>query len=127
MENTFEFQHIIIDEGQDFCADRIDESEILELFYQYGEGSLGNSETSFFIFYDKNQLVNSSKTLVYISNVDSKLTLYQNCRNTKNIANIAYSLINAEPILNKMAWNGDIPILIGYRGEQELAKKRMAL
>lgn len=127
LENTFEFQHIIIDEGQDFGADRIEESEILELFYQYGEGSLGNSETSFFIFYDKNQLVNSSKTPAYISNVDSKLTLYQNCRNTKNIANTAYSLIKAEPILNKMAWNGDIPILMGYRGEQELAKKMDSL
>lgn len=123
LENTFEFQHIIIDEGQDFGANRIDESEILELFCQYGDGSLGHSNTSFFIFYDKNQLVNSTKIPEYISNVDSKLTLYQNCRNTKNIANTAYSLIKADPIVNKKAWNGDMPEIVGYHGEEDLYKK----
>lgn len=123
LSNTFEFHHIIIDEGQDFGADRIDESEILELFCQYGDGSLGHSDTSFFIFYDKNQLVNSSKIPEYIANVDSKLTLYQNCRNTKNIANTAYSLIKTEPIVSKKAWNGDIPEIIGYRGKEDMLKK----
>ena len=123
LENTFEFQHIIIDEGQDFGADRIDESEILELFCQYGNGSLGHYNTSFFIFYDKNQLVNSTKIPEYISNVDSKLTLYQNCRNTKNIANTAYSLIKTYPIVNKKAWNGEMPEIIGYHGEEDLYKK----
>lgn len=123
LANTFEYQHIIIDEGQDFGLDRIEEAEILELFCHYGEGQFNNSDTSFFIFYDKNQLVNSSKIPKYIADVDSKLTLYQNCRNTKNIANAAYSLIDTEPILSKMAWNGDAPIIISYRGEQEFFKK----
>lgn len=123
LEKKFEFQHIIIDEGQDFGANRIDESEILELFCQYGNGSFGHNNTSFFIFYDKNQLVNSTKIPEYISNVDSKLTLYQNCRNTKNIANTAYSLIKAEPVLNTKAWNGDMPEIVGYRGEEDLYKK----
>ena len=123
LTNTFEYPHIIIDEGQDFGAERIDEAEILELFCQYGEGQFDQEGTSFFIFYDKNQLVNSLKVPTYITNVDSKITLYQNCRNTKNIANVAYSLIDAQPILNKMAWNGDTPIIIGYRGEDEFLKK----
>lgn len=123
LANTFEYPHIIIDEGQDFGAERINETEILELFCQYGEGQFDQENTSFFIFYDKNQLVNSLKVPTYITNVDSKITLYQNCRNTKNIANVAYSLIDTQPILSKKAWNGETPIIIGYRGEDEFLKK----
>ena len=67
--------------------------------------------------------MNSLKVPTYITNVDSKITLYQNCRNTKNIANVAYSLIDTQPILSKKAWNGETPIIIGYRGEDEFLKK----
>lgn len=123
LTKKFDYSHIIIDEGQDFGVERIDETKILELFCQYGESQFDQKNTSFFIFYDKNQLVNSLKVPAYITNVDSKITLYQNCRNTKNIANVAYSLIDAQPILSKMAWNGETPIIFGYRGEDEFLKK----
>lgn len=41
---------------------------------------------SFYIFYDKLQLVQSRRIPQYISDADCKLTLYKNCRNTENIA-----------------------------------------
>ena len=105
IEDKFEYQHIIVDEGQDFGRERADDSKILELFYDYGENPVDDKKnTSFFIFYDKNQLVNSKKLPTYIQNVDSKLTLYKNCRNTKNIAATAYSLIELKPVLYDKAY-----------------------
>ena len=127
IENSFEYKHIIVDEGQDFGRRSDKEtpirSEILALLSQYGAGEYGHSGTSFFIFYDKNQLVNSKELPIYLNNVDSKLTLYKNCRNTKNIAATAYSLIKSAPITHDRAWNGDPANFIFYTGEDELATK----
>lgn len=121
--DKFEYQHIIIDEGQDFGKDDIDEADILELFYEYGESGCEENPTSFFIFYDKNQMVNSRKLPSYIQNVDSKLTLYKNCRNTKNIAKTAYSLIDLKPTMFEKAWNGDTPDFYFYENTDELMLK----
>lgn len=122
-ENKFEYKHIIVDEGQDFGKEFIDDSKILELFSLYGSGSFENSDTSFFIFYDQNQLVNSNKLPSYLVNVDSKLTLYKNCRNTKNIAQTAFSLLSQKPIMYDKAWEGDIPHFISFESKEELLKK----
>lgn len=121
LEGSFEYEHIIVDEGQDFGKDNIDETGILDLFAEYG--SMDSIDSSFFIFYDKNQLVNSKKLPTYLQNVDSKLTLYKNCRNTKNIANTAYSLLNTNPIVYEKAWNGDIVSFILYDNAEELEKR----
>ena len=124
IEDKFEYQHIIVDEGQDFGRERADDSKILELFYEYGENPIDDKKnTSFFIFYDKNQLVNSKKLPTYIQNVDSKLTLYKNCRNTKNIAATAYSLIELKPVLYDKAWTGEISNLYIYNNDDELKTK----
>lgn len=124
IEEKFEYQHIIVDEGQDFGREMADDAKILELFYEYGE-NFGNDRfsSSFFIFYDKNQLVNSKKLPSYIQNVDSKLTLYKNCRNTKNIAATAYSLINLKPILYDKAWVGEVSSFYIYNSIDELKTK----
>ena len=127
LEGTFEYQHIIVDEGQDFGKRRQEEtnikSEILELLSDYGSGALGYDNTSFFVFYDKNQLVNTKELPIYLQNVDSKLTLYTNCRNTKNIAKTAYSLLEASPVMNEQAWDGEVPSFIFYSDEEELIKR----
>lgn len=123
IENKFEYQHIIVDEGQDFGRERADDSKILELFYDYGENPVDDKNTSFFIFYDKNQLVNSKKLPTYIQNVDSKLTLYKNCRNTKNIAATAYSLIELKPVLYDKAWTGEPSNFYIYNSVDELKTK----
>src|SRR5699024_9820009 len=40
----------------------------------------------FYLFYDKNQMIQSQKMPSIIADSDCKLTLYKNCRNTINIA-----------------------------------------
>lgn len=127
LEGTFEYQHIIVDEGQDFGRRNPEDSDIrsaiLELLSDYGSGSYGHEGTSFFIFYDKNQLVNSKALPVYLQNVDSKLTLYRNCRNTKNIAKTAYELLSVAPTLHERAWVGDLTSFIFYSGKDEQIKR----
>lgn len=84
-KKTFPYKHIIIDEGQDFGKYDIDEEEILDLLKA---NVIDNEDINgtFYLFYDKNQMVQSSKIPDYILNADCKLTLYKNCRNTINIA-----------------------------------------
>ena len=60
---------------------------------------------------------------VYLQNVDSKLTLYRNCRNTKNIAATAYSLLSSSPEMHERAWDGELTSFIFYAGKEELAKR----
>ena len=121
------YKHIIVDEGQDFGkrleTDPTIKSDILELFSDYGSGVYGHENTSFFVFYDKNQLVNSRALPVYLQNVDSKLTLYRNCRNTKNVANTAYSLLPTAPVMFERAWDGEMTSFIFYSGKDELLQR----
>ena len=127
VDGIFKYKHIIVDEGQDFGRRSDKEtnikSDILELLSEYGAGNYGNDDTSFFIFFDKNQLVNTKELPVYLNNVDSKLTLYRNCRNTKNIAATAYSLLPSAPIMHQRAWNGETTKFIFYSGRDEMKKR----
>jgi hypothetical protein len=80
----FPYKHIIIDEGQDFGQNRIEETSIIQTL----ESIVLSDEIggTFYLFYDKNQLVQGQQIPKYISDSDCKLTLYKNCRNTENIA-----------------------------------------
>lgn len=58
LEGTFPYQHVIIDEGQDFGKEEIDEEEIIELLRENAiENEVRNG--TFYLFYDKNQMVQS--------------------------------------------------------------------
>lgn len=83
-EETFPYKHVIIDEGQDFGQERIEETNIIDLLETIVLSSSING--TFYLFYDKNQLVQGYQIPKYISESDCKLTLYKNCRNTENIA-----------------------------------------
>ena len=83
-EGRFPYKHVIIDEGQDFGQERIEESEIITTLERIVLSD--KISGSFYLFYDKNQLVQGSQIPQYIINADCKLTLYKNCRNTENIA-----------------------------------------
>lgn len=76
--------HVIVDEGQDFGQDGIEEANILQTIHDIilYRDDIG----SFYIFYDKLQLIQGHHIPQYISDADCKLTLYRNCRNTENIA-----------------------------------------
>lgn len=81
----FPYKHVIIDEGQDFGKYDIEEEEILDLLKANVIDNEGIDGT-FYLFYDKNQMIQSHKMPSFISEADCKLTLYKNCRNTINIA-----------------------------------------
>ncbi len=120
INESFEYKHIIVDEGQDFGKSEIDDSRILDTLSEYANDCDG---CSFFIFYDKNQLVNSKQIPSYLSNVDSKLTLYKNCRNTKKIAETAFSLIDVKPVVYDGAMDGEQTRFIYYSSIEELEKR----
>lgn len=119
LEGTFPYQHVIIDEGQDFGKEEIDEVEIIELLR---ENAIDNEERNgtFYLFYDKNQMVQSKKAPKYIEEADCKLTLYRNCRNTENIALTSLRLLGSEkaPKLYPDAVMGDLPE-IGFCSTKE--------
>lgn len=83
--NSFPYLHVVIDEGQDFGIDDVDETGVLEAIKSIIT-DIKPDNASFYVFYDKLQLVQSRKIPTYISDADCKLTLYRNCRNTENIA-----------------------------------------
>lgn len=119
LEGTFPYQHVIIDAGQDFGKEEIDEVEIIELLR---ENAIENEERNgtFFLFYDKNQMVQSKKAPKYIEDADCKLTLYRNCRNTENIALTSLRLLGSDkaPKLYPDAVMGDLPE-IGFCATKE--------
>lgn len=85
LSERFPYKHVIIDEGQDFGMDDIEESDILQAIKDI---ITDNTELdgTFYIFYDKLQLIQAGRVPKYIEDADCKLTLYRNCRNTENIA-----------------------------------------
>lgn len=85
INDTFPYMHVIIDEGQDFGAETIEETNIIELLEKIVVDTMPDN-SNFYIFYDKLQMVQSERIPKYISEADCKLTLYKNCRNSENIA-----------------------------------------
>ena len=81
----FKYDSIIVDEGQDFGMESIDESDIVSLLRDIVTVD-DEKSGAFYIFYDRLQSVQSNKLPDYITESDCKLTLYKNCRNTENIA-----------------------------------------
>ncbi len=77
--NGWDFKSIIIDEGQD-----INESHIRLL-----KDIASIKEGSFYIFYDKHQLVQQRNGLDWLQEVECRLVLTMNCRNTRSIAETA--------------------------------------
>ena len=69
-----------------------------------------NASGSFYIFYDKLQMIQSSRISRVIREADCKLTLYKNCRNTENIAWTSIQLISDEtPEMSENAVAGCSP------------------
>lgn len=105
---TFPYKHIIIDEGQDFGMENIEEQGIIEALKL---NVIDNERVNgtFYLFYDKNQMIQSKANPSYISESDCKLTLYKNCRNTINIARTSLRFLgnNKTPIMYDGALIGE--------------------
>ena len=112
MNGTFPYKHVIIDEGQDFGQDKIDDAEIIDLLYDIVYDK--NNGSSFYLFYDKNQLVQGRKLPDCIANADCRLTLYRNCRNTENIATSSLRFLGSKkpPKVFERAIRGSSPTLL---------------
>ncbi|MDD3831754.1 MAG: NERD domain-containing protein [Clostridia bacterium] len=114
----FEYKHIIIDEGQDFGQDRIEEESIIELLEQI---ILDNDNPgSFYLFYDKLQLIQGRIIPKYISDADCRLTLYKNCRNTESIATTSMKPLNCKPKIFTGVIEGDTPKLYFADGQDTI-------
>lgn len=91
----FGYQHVIIDEGQDFGLldndpDNNDAETNSSLFDTLQEVVLSAGGT-FYVFYDKYQMIQGGGNIKYkllscIENSDCRLSLHYNCRNTQEIA-----------------------------------------
>ena len=88
----FPYKNVIIDEAQDFGQDYIQESDILDLLQTIVLDETING--TFYVFYDKMQLVQGRSIPKCISDADCKMTLHYNCRNTENIAITSIRPIN---------------------------------
>ncbi len=105
---SFPYQHVIIDEGQDFGQNRIEEANILK---QLEDIILSTNHGTFYVFYDKLQII-QKKLPAFIEESDCRLTLYKNCRNTKKIAETSFKPLQTEPKLFDSAINGTLPKII---------------
>ena len=107
-KNQFPYLHAIIDEGQDLGQERIQSTNILKLLEEI---VLSKSTGTFYMFYDKLQLVQSYQLPKLIQEADCKLTLYRNCRNTRKIAETSFAPLKTTPKLFESALNGNLPII----------------
>ncbi len=105
-EDNFPYLHVIIDEGQDFGQARMKSDEIFAILEEI---VLSTEKGTFYVFYDKLQLVQSFKVPKFIENADCRLTLYKNCRNTKKIAETSFKPFAKTPKLFDYAILGVLP------------------
>lgn len=105
--DNYQFEHIIIDEGQDFAADHLD--FLLDITKAAGG--------YFYVFYDKNQLVHKwdQETIDWLKKLDCQLVLNKNCRNTFEIAKAAYSPVAIDSVILAQNISGDTPCLNNYQ------------
>ncbi|MCW7509741.1 ATP-binding domain-containing protein [Leptospira levettii] len=84
---NFLYKHVIVDEAQDFEQDWL---ETLDLVV--GEGILA-------VFYDPLQSIqkHSQELSTWIKNLEIRLSLNRNCRNTESIAKTSYAFLNQRP------------------------------
>ena len=79
-----EYDHIIVDEAQDFGIKAIEDSGLInELFYII---LYERENGSFFSFYDQLQMIYNTQLPKFIQEADCKMTLFKNCRNTTYVA-----------------------------------------
>ena len=90
------------DEGQDFSHDEI------EALYTIAE----MEESCFYIFYDRNQVVNKEGSVSILSTdrIECKLVVTTNCRNTRSIASSANKILELKKYKLRDNVQGEKPI-----------------
>lgn len=110
--DVWKFKHIIIDEGQDFTDTSI---ELLKEIAVLQEGC-------FYVFFDKNQVVQQRDNLKWIKEMDCKLVLSRNCRNTLQIARTSTKPIgiSENKLKMKMQVEGNQPYYFTAESQNQL-------
>ena len=72
-------------------------------------------------------MIQSSFLSSIIDKVDSKATLYKNCRNTKKIAESSFSFFEDKAVPFELSIDGDMPTIYYYNDQEELIKKMGSL
>ena len=112
---NWDYKHIIIDEGQDFTHDEI------SALYTIAE----IEDSCFYVFYDKNQLVNKEGSISILSTdrIECRLVLSINCRNTKSIASSSNRILGIKKCKLRDNVQGTKPVFyIISKKEQILSK-----
>lgn len=94
------FDSVIIDEGQDFTDSQIKSLREITLL----------RDGHFYVFYDKNQLVQQRNMLTWLDYMDCRLVLTINCRNTKRIAETSLAPLDINEVKMRITVDGDIPV-----------------
>ena len=79
----------------------------MELLYAIAEITDG----CFYVFYDKNQLVQQRQTLDWVNRIECRLVLSCNCRNTRNIAVTSYKPLGIDKIKMRVDIPGQKPTM----------------
>lgn len=108
--STWKFKSIVIDEGQDFTNEQV---KLLKEIAILNEGS-------FYIFYDKNQLVQQRNELEWLQEMECQLVLSYNCRNTQNIAKTSTSPLGIEKVKMRLNVEGEMPIYHNTKTKKDL-------
>lgn len=90
--DNFPYDHVIVDEGQDFGRNAMENVKLLQLLHDAVLAN-PNLKSSCYVFYDKLQAVQSDRIPGFIRNAECRLTLHKNYRNTENICRTAMSLL----------------------------------
>lgn len=117
--DDFPFDHVVVDEAQDFGLSAIEDAGILPLLHDI---VMARDTGTFYLFYDRRQIVQGSSLPSLIDDLDCKLTLYVNCRNTNNIATCSLRALGGdEKVVTRLgATDGDDPLLCASSSVKEL-------
>lgn len=116
---VFNYDSVIIDEGQDFGIDEIETLNILKYLWM----NISKKSGFMYIFYDALQHVQGQKIPEIIQSSDCKMTLYKNCRNTLNIAKASLKSLDYEPKMFEGAIIGVEPKYIEVKNSDDSIKK----
>jgi len=75
-DHGMDYKHIIIDEGQDFANEHLEALHAIAL----------EKGGCFYVFYDRHQFVQGEAMPTWIDDMECRLVLNRNCRNTREIA-----------------------------------------
>lgn len=127
LSESLDYKHFIVDEGQDFGQIRLEESGVLQALCDI---ALDQEGGTFFVFYDRMQLVQSSRIPDCIKDAECRITLRRNCRNTENIAITSMKSLHVEksPIMREGCVKGTLSSLfVAHDDSTQLAQVDSAL